>query len=131
MKKIFIFSILLGIVGCAMDSNPKIDDMIHKKVSVLDKGVVRTIDIVYSENEAGSIQDKGVIVKFDKPMSETDIASFEQKNGLKLVKKLHAGYYVFENSSKRDMFDLLDSLVKHPQNVLSVRPNVKLNMQPR
>jgi len=130
MKKIFILLIGLGIIGCAMDSNFP-DKKIHKKISVLDKGIVRQVDISYDENSKNRIDNQGFIIKFDKQMSARDISLFEKENDLKLKKKLHAGYYVFEKETSDSMFDVLDKLIKKPQNISTIRPNVELNMQPR
>jgi hypothetical protein len=130
MKKIFILLIGLGIIGCATDSNPPLKK-IHKKVSVLDKGIVRKIDIVYDEDKQQDIEKQGFIIKFDKQMSARDISLFEKENDLKLKKKLHAGYYVFEKETSDSMFDVLDKLIKKSQNISTIRPNVELNMQPR
>jgi len=129
MKKIWILLIGLGIVGCAMDDSTSMQ-LIHKKVSVLDKGIIRNINVSYTKEEQSQIENKGFIIKFDKAMSEEEIKTFENTNGLKLKKKLHSGYYIFEKTTQSSMFEVLDNFIKHPQHISTVRPNIKLQMKP-
>jgi hypothetical protein len=68
----------------------------------------------------------GLIVKFgdDTPV---DIASLEEKYAIKFTKKLTIGYYIFENHSMLNDYDLIENMIEHEPQLHTIRRNAPLN----
>lgn len=121
------------------DKTNKKDTTEYTEMTILDKGVKRTIRIPKTDEQKSvtstlstkqTLSKKGIVIAFKKS-STIDIDAFEIKYGLKLKKKLVIGYYIFQNISDKEDMEIVSSIMKNEKNVKTVKPNLKKNNQPR
>ena len=143
MKNNMIAYILFSLIGSsillfAQKDNVSISEKNYTKVITLDKGVKRTLLIPkedalksstapYSAKQATAKQ--GIVIRFKKP-AKVDMEAFTAKYGLKLHTKLVIGYYIFENHSAQSDIELLNTIMKHENNIETIKPNWPKNKQP-
>jgi|GEM_PF-1523521 len=117
----------------------KVLDKNYTEVTILDKGVKRTIHIPKESNLTSKISTyditksgskEGVIVSFG-DTSTLSINEFETKYGLKLKEKLVIGYYIFKNISDKSDTEIINEIIENESDVRTVKPNWKKKNQPR
>jgi len=72
--------------------------------------------------------DSPILVRFNK---DIDVDSFAKKYGLTLKKRMKIGYYIFQNTSKKDTLEIIESILNNEENIESIKPNWKYNMTVR
>ena len=126
--------VLLNTIGCASQKSLSATNKVEtEEVTVLDKGVKRTIHIpkvnttknaVYSAKQLSA--NNGILVSFKKVDANT-ISDFETKYQVKLKTKMAIGYYIFENVSKDSDVALIADVMKDTSNIQSLKPNWKMH----
>ncbi len=142
-KNIIGFTLLICLFGTftfADKANKKNTTAEYTEMTILDKGIKRTIRVKKTEDKISSagalsmkeeaLSKKGIVVAFNKS-SKADVDAFEIKYGLKLKKKLVTGYYIFQNVSEKDDVEIVSSIIKNEKNVESIKPNWKKKNLPR
>jgi len=141
MKKSMIALFVLIFVfsnGCAFAEKKLAKDtqINYEQVTILDKGVKRTINMEidsaikngYSTKQV--IKKNGILVNF-KNITDVTIADFEKKYGLRLKEKMIIGYYIFDNISKYSDVEIIQNIIADETNIKSVKPNWKMKNTPR
>lgn len=136
-----IVSVLIVNVSVAASQKVKKEDrdQNYTKVTIMEKGVKRKVLIpndntvknranTYSLKQATAKE--GVLIKFKNP-SSVNISEFELKYGLRLKTKMRIGYYVFENVSKFSDIKILENILTNESNIVTVKPNWKMNKKAR
>lgn len=110
-----------------------------EKVKIKDGGVEQTITLPVAQPGKGLVNrsvdenasQSGIMIKFSK--KDIDPAQLEAQFGLKVKTKLKSGYYIFENQSTQSDAAIIEEMLGSSYNstIQTVRPNTKLNMQPR
>ncbi|KIM07238.1 MAG: hypothetical protein KU38_10935 [Sulfurovum sp. FS08-3] len=89
------------------------------------EGVVKKIAVPNTRYRSHE-ENLGLIVKFNDD-TKVDIASLEEKYAIKFTKKLTIGYYIFENHSMFNDYDLIENMIEHEPQLHTIRRNTPLN----
>lgn len=118
------FPFLLNANGyIKVKENP--DNYIQKVIK--ENGTIRKINI--SKNRYRNFDKKeGLILSF-KLENSSSIENLEKKYDIKLKYKLSIGYYTFDNNSNLSDIELVGDIIKDEDNIKSIKPNWKLNVQ--
>ncbi|MBD3793542.1 MAG: hypothetical protein IE889_05200 [Campylobacterales bacterium] len=108
-------------------------------MKIKDGGVEQTITLPVAQPRKGLLNrlvdenasQSGIMIKFSK--KDIDPAQLEAQFGLKVKTKLKSGYYILENQSTQSDAAIIEEMLGSSYNstIQTVRPNIKLNMQPR
>ena len=127
----------------AKDMNHKDNQKQYKEVTVLDKGIKRTLFIegetsvetskknqlsVYN-TKAKDVK-KGLLLRMKKGTT-LNIIKFETTYGLKFKEKLTIGYYVFKNISEKSDMEIVNLILTNEKNIDTVKPNWSKKKMPR
>jgi len=120
-------SILLGILNAneyiKVKENP--NDYIQKIIK--ENEHIRKINI--SKDKYRTFDKKeGLILSFNN-QNINSIDDLEDKYSIKLKYKLSIGYYIFDNNSDLDDIELVEKIIQNENNIKSIKPNWKLNVQ--
>jgi hypothetical protein len=128
--------LFLGVASSACFSETiKQPSQIQQEITILDKGIKRRLIVPSSQISAKSTvsqlqTQEGVVVQF-KDNSLISIQEFEATYDLRLRTTLLETYYVFDNLSKLSDVQLVGKIIAGETNLLTVKPNWKLQNSPR
>jgi len=121
-KAFFLFSIFALLLNAQKIQE---DSSTYTLKTFKQNGVIKEIRIPNS-NYRSNPNRYGLILKFSDE-SRLNIASFERKYAIKLKKKLTIGYYIFENNSALNDYDLIENIIENEPNLHTIKHNTPLN----
>jgi len=94
---------------------------------IKENGTIRKINI--SKIKYRTFDKKeGLILSF-KAQNSSSIENLENRYSIKLKHKLSVGYYIFDNNSDLNDIELVENIIENEDNIRSIKPNWKLNVQ--
>jgi len=123
--KIFLLSALPFFILHA--EQPNSHNLKYISVPIIESGKKNYLRVSIPETNDTTQNNKiknGVMIRFKKNVT-VDIPQIEAKYNLKFIKKLHIGYYIFNNLSDYDDITLIQKMIQEEKTIDTIKPNWK------